>query len=425
MAARPRGAAALVAALLILPLAGAATLAWHAADAADRRAAALRDAGRVWAAWVAALHRGVQGGRAAWADDLGDAPATLSPADVAALAPVPPGLPRALRAGTLAFGVLDDDGVPSAPAPDTAMAWGVLELASEGDATLAAAGASPLAALAVRAGGVLRGDPAIAAHVPRIEAALGRALADNALVATADRAIPWRPSVMYRRAQPGRPWASRMEAALTVAAADVVSARRLEGRRAAVSGAAAALGAVPDPANPPPPPSVSADLVIGTAADRGVLTARAGLSADRVETACLDAAGAPVAPPADCVAVGGAVAAGAATLSGDLDAASVSADNRVEAARATVARTAAAGWAVAAESATARASAEARALLRAARIEAREMTAGAAATDDLRAPSLAAGRALRSPVSGVPVSALSATVRRVLSVRVSCDGCAP
>ena len=282
--ARARGAAPLLLTLLLLPLAAAAAVAWHLADDAARRGAERAEAGRAFAGWVLALHRATQESRANWPADLGPVRVTYTAAEVQALGGAPVGLPtRVGRGATWTFGVLDDDPLV---APDTPMAWGVVEFDLAADVGPAALGASAfgLAGFVTRTGGTDSDSP-VAAHLARIESALGREVANHALIATADHGISYHASALYRRAQPGRPWLNRMDHGLALTdgdgnAWDVEDGAALGAREAVLAGDAAVNGA--SGVN-----RVDADLLIGTAAAPAFLEARATLAADRAAAECL------------------------------------------------------------------------------------------------------------------------------------------
>lgn len=140
-----------------------------------------------------------------------------------ALPGVPPGLPA--PAG-LTFGVMDDGaGVP--------MAWAVLtvEAFARGPARLGALDAG-LAAVGI---GGEAGGP-MSAREADIGAARGAAVPAGSLFATADRGLAYQEEALYRREQPGRPWAARMDADLDLDGNDMVSGGAFEAREAATTG---------------------------------------------------------------------------------------------------------------------------------------------------------------------------------------------
>lgn len=215
-----RGAAALVAVLLLGAASGWAFLAWQEAEHVERRKQAAWDDGRLFAMWLRLAHDAtmVSDYRTALAADPDGfelAPASLprAPADL----PVPAGL---------RLGVMDDGGgVP--------MAWCVLavDAFSRGPGRLGAEEAG-LASVGVAG----RAGTPMADREAGIAAALGSALAAGSLFATADRGLVHLEEAVYRRAQPGRPWASRMDAALDLAGNDIRRGGLVDARSAAVSG---------------------------------------------------------------------------------------------------------------------------------------------------------------------------------------------
>ncbi len=203
-----RGAGALLGALLLASLAGAALAVHYETRAAERAVALDRAAGRVFAGWVQAAHRATQ----AHADAFETALETqlgilLTVARLSALGTAPPDLPeRPGRDAAMTLGVIPDGTALGIP-----MAFGVLEPRSRPTAMRAGALDAGLAALAPGGGTLME------AHRPAIEAALGRPLAADALWVTADLGLHYRERALHRRAQPGRPWLNRMETALRMA----------------------------------------------------------------------------------------------------------------------------------------------------------------------------------------------------------------
>ena len=188
------------------------------------------------------------------------------------------------------------------------MAFGVLEpeRAEALPSLRRGAIAAGLAALA-EAGSA---DTTMAAHVPAIEAALGRALAGGvpgsspALYLTADAGLRYDDRTLYRRAQPGRPGLNRMETALDADGHGVTGAAAAEGFTASVSGDAEAGGSG----------TVTGDAVAG------------GAEAGSMEAGSLDAGS--LAVSAELLvgrAVAGPVSAGTAAVTGRLEAASLTA----------------------------------------------------------------------------------------------------
>ena len=320
-----RGAGALLGVLLLTALAGAALAVHYEVRAAERLLALDRAAGRVFAGWVQAAHRATQ----AHADLFEAALETqvgilLTVSRLRALAAAPPGLPeRPGRDAAMTLGVIADgaaQGVPGgSPVP---MAFGVLEPATPSRPSALRAGAldAGLAALAPGGGTLME------AHRPAIEAALGRALAPDALYVTADNGLRYRDRALHRRAQPGRPWLNRMETTLAMAppgAADPADPAR---RHIAGAGAVSAGKA-----------EIALDAAVGGDADIGGAAQAAGMRAETVEAGELAGArlgvsaelvvGAAVTGrlAADAVKAAGRLEAGALRTAGVLDAALLSA----------------------------------------------------------------------------------------------------
>ena len=307
------GASALVAVLLLAALAGTGLAVHYAAQHAARQVASSFEAGRVFGEWVLAAHRASQ--EHGFALRLQTEPAfVLAPAALRALGAVPPGLPeRAGRDATFTVGIMDDGrgGPGSEP---VAMAFGVLETARPEVAPALRSGAvaAGLAALA-EAGSA---ETAMAAHVPAIEAALGRPLAADSLYVTADAGLHYSDQVMYRRAQPGRPGLNRMETTLDAGGQDVTGIADAEGFTASVSHNAEAGGRG----------SVTGDAGAG------------GVKAGSLEAGALGAASLTV--TAELLvgrAVAGPVSAGSAEVNGRLEAASLAVTGALTAATLAVA----------------------------------------------------------------------------------------
>lgn len=416
-----RGAAPLLLTLLLLPLAAAAAAAWHLADDAARRTAQRAETGRVFAGWTLALHRATQESRATWPADLSASRPVYTAAQVRALGGAPIGLPEDPgRGAAMAFGVLDDD---PAATPDTPMAWGVIEFAAAAEVGPAALGASAfgLAGMAVRTGGTDSDSP-VAAHLARIEAALGRAIAQHALIATADHAVPYHASALYRRAQPGRPWLNRMDQSLALTdgdgnAWDLQAGAALAAREAELAGNAAVNGAAA-------PSRVDADLLVGTAAAPAALAARGPLSADLAAARCLAADGSPVA--GDCVtaAASADVDAGQALLGDRLDAARVRIDGRLEAAATRNLDTVSAGIVAAGSRASAGTRITAADAITAGEFEVDGplAVAGAAGAATLQTGALDAAAARGESVAAGSAFGPSATITGLMTVG-SCSGC--
>ena len=223
-----RGAAALMAVLFGIVLSAGALAAWHVLDDTARRRAEHAETGRVFALWLTATHR------ASMRDDYG--PALEADPDGFAMAPAglagaPPGLPEP---GGMTLGIMDDgNGVP--------MAWAVL-VVPDGARGAARAGAFAAGLVAVGVAGEAGG--AMSVHEAAIGTARGTAIPAGALFVTADLALPHDEDALYRRAQPGRPWANRMEVELDlgrdidagVDGNDLVNADRVDGLRAETTG---------------------------------------------------------------------------------------------------------------------------------------------------------------------------------------------
>ena len=316
------GAGALVAVLLLAALAGTALAAHYAAQHAARQMASAFQAGRVFGEWVLAAHRASQEHGFASRLEI-DSAFVLAPAALRALGAVPPGLPsHAGRHASFTVGIMDDgrggSGNLSAPGSSpVAMAFGVLEPARPEAAPALRSGAiaAGLAALA-EAGST---DTVMAAHVPAIEGALGRALAADSFYVTADAGLHYADAVLYRRPQPGRPGLNRMETVLDAGGNDVTGIADADGFTGSVSGDAAAAGSG------------------SVAGDAGA----AGLEAGSLEAGSLAAASLRVS--ADLLvgrAVAGPVSAGSGDVTGRLEAASVTATGSLTADTLAVAGTA-------------------------------------------------------------------------------------
>lgn len=198
------------------------------------------------------------------------------------------------------------------------MAFGVLEpgRAEAAPALRQGAFAAGLAALA-EAGSAAT---AMAAHVPAIEGALGRALAADALYVTADAGLRYRDQTLYRRAQPGRLGLNRMETALDAGGNDVTEAAAADGFTAEASDDVESGGGA----------SVTGDV------------SAARLEADSLEAGALGAASLTV---SEELLVGraaaGPVSAGAIAVSGRLEAAALTTAGPLSAETLAVASTAA------------------------------------------------------------------------------------
>ena len=171
----------------------------------------------------------------------------------------------------------------------------------------------------------------MAVHVPGLERALGRALAPGTLYTTADFGVRYRGGVLYRRAQPGRPWLNRMETDLDAGGRTVGAVGAAAGRSAAVAGdaqvrgggtvagdaAAARLEAASLEAGAVDAAglAVSGALVVGRAS-AGAMTAGSAAVSGRLETGGLRTPGALT---AGALAVAGAAEVAGTTAAGSLD----------------------------------------------------------------------------------------------------------
>ena len=304
-----RGASALLGVLLLAALAGAALAVHYEARERDRALALDRAAGRVFATWVTAAHRATQ----AHADMFETALETqvgilLTVARLRTLLAAPPGLPeRPGRDAAMTLGAVSDGTARRVP-----MAFGVLE-PGEARASALRAGALQAGLAAVAPGG----GTLMERHRPAIEAVLGRPLAANALYVTADRGIRYRERALHRRAQPGRPWLTRMETVLEMAppgappddparrdltGADAVSAMEMAidkdiavGGTATVGGGAEAARMTADTVEAgdlhAPALEVTGELVVGVAVT-GPLAANTATATGRIEAGALRTAGA-------------------------------------------------------------------------------------------------------------------------------------
>ena len=207
-----RGASALMAVLLVGVLAGGALLAWHTIDDVERRRGAAKEDGRVFAMWLEAAHRASmrRDYRAALVLDPDGFGLALS-----TLAGAPPGLPG--RTG-LSIGVMDDGaGVP--------MAWAVL-VVDESRRAWSRLGALGAGLAAVGVGGVANGP--MSDREAAVGAARGAGVPPGSLFATADRGLVYQDEAVFRRAQPGRPWANVMDEALDMDGHDVAGGGSVE-----------------------------------------------------------------------------------------------------------------------------------------------------------------------------------------------------
>ena len=146
----------------------------------------------------------------------------------------PAGLPGALPGlpvpNGLTLGIIADGLCAGAPnCVDTPMAWAVLEVDADArsPARLAALGAG-MVDVAVGGGAM----SAMQGYAGPIGVARGAAIPTGALFATADLGLAHDDEAFYRREQPGRPWANRMETTLDMNSQDVVEGFLVEGLEA-------------------------------------------------------------------------------------------------------------------------------------------------------------------------------------------------
>ena len=220
-----RGASAVLAVLLLLAFTASVLATWHTVEDFERRRLLDAETGRVFAMWLGIAHRATMRNdyRAALASD---------PDGFAVGPSALPGAPPGLRVPAgLTLGVMPDgNGVP--------MAWAVLTLdaAARADAR-SGAFAAGLADVAV-AGSA----GAMAAREAGVAAARGTPIPAGSLFATADLAIAYDDDALYRREQPGRPWANRMETGLAMGSNGIEDGGEIEGRTAETSRNVAAGG---------------------------------------------------------------------------------------------------------------------------------------------------------------------------------------
>ena len=221
-----RGASAVMSVLLLLMFSASVLAAWHVDEDFERRRMLDAESGRVFAMWLGVAHR------ATMRNDY--RPALAADPDGFAVSPSAlPGAPSGLRAPPeLTVGVISDgNGVP--------MAWAVLDVGPDARAEArSGAFSAGLADVAVAGGG-----GAMAVHEAAVAAARGTPIPAGALFATADLAIAYDEDVLYRREQPGRPWANRMEGALALGGNDIAAGGAADGIAAAASGDVEAGGA--------------------------------------------------------------------------------------------------------------------------------------------------------------------------------------
>ena len=298
-----RGAGTVVTAVLVTVLAGAVLATWHAAENVRIGAAHDREAGRLWAGWFLALHRSAQQGlvpATVWSP--GDA-VEVTAAQIVSWGAAPSGLlEEGITDAGMRFGLLDDGA-------GVAMAFAVLTPGSGWPDNMRGGALEAGLGDVAESGTVGGSASAIASNEGAIATVLGAALDDGSLFVTADWAIRRPDSVLHRRAQPGRPELSRMQAALSFDSGfGIVGAGAMDGGSASVSAVA----------------EVGADVVVdGDTSFGGTLNATGGLDADLGITA-----------PA--LTAGGSLTAAEARVSGALGAGSLNAGSRVSAATAVI-----------------------------------------------------------------------------------------
>ena len=280
-----RGAAAVFTMLLVVGMTASALVVWHVADDAERRRLTARESGRAFGTWLQVAHAATmrndyRAALAARPDGFAVAPSSLSGH--------PPGLriPPGMTLGVMS----DGTGVP--------MAWAVMKVEEEERAAVRnGAFESGLADVGVADG--FQG--AMTDRLAAVGLARGAAVPNGALFATADFAVPYEEDVLYRREQPGRPWANAMDATLEFGGNDLLDAGRFEGQRATTVGGAESRGEG----------SVEGDAIVGHA------------TVGEMEAAEVDAQ--------TSMAVTGIVSAGVARFARRVDAGSVRGNVRVDA----------------------------------------------------------------------------------------------
>lgn len=299
----PRGVGTVVTAVLVTVLAGVFLATWHAAENVRIGAAVDREAGRLWGGWFLALHRGAQQGLVPAPVWSPGSAVEVTAAQIVSWGAAPSWLlDEGLADAGMRFGLLDDG-------RGVAMAFAVLTPGSGWPDNMRR-GALEAGLADVAESGTVGGSASdMATNEAVIATVLGSALVDGSLFVTADWAIPRSDGVLHRRAQPGRPELSRMQAALSFdTGSGVVGAGAVEG------GSADIVNAV----------RVGAEAAVeGDASFGWTLNATGGLDADiGIEAATL--------------AVGGSLTAGEVRVSGALGAASLNAGSRVTASTAVV-----------------------------------------------------------------------------------------
>ncbi len=274
-----RGDAALALVMAVAVLSAAALASHYAGEIAARDRAVDRQAGRVFAAWFMAVHRAAQ--QRDLTALLGDRQGlVLELRQLRDWNAVPPGLPdQAGPQSRLTLGIANDGN-------DVPMAFAVLEPSPDQspEALRAGAIASDLGAVA------MIGDPPgpMAVHVPMLEAVLNRQLAGDGLYVTADLGVRYRENLLYRRAQPGRPWLNRMDTALDAGLRQIDQVERLDAQEMQIDGP----GQIGGPAvidGGVSATDLAAARLTSTRLDAGRMTVNTGLRADRAATETLAA----------------------------------------------------------------------------------------------------------------------------------------
>lgn len=235
---RARLGAGMLLAVMLLSAAGAGALGVYYAERADaERRAADRQIGQLFAVWFGAAHRASM--ETDYRTRLGGGGFLLTNADLRAAGVVPPGLPDSVVGSvSFSFGIVDDGaGVPMAFGVLEPSAWSNTASLREGALDGGLAQIEDITPLSANTRSEMH------AHVPAIEAALGRAPAAGAMFATADRSVRYRDGVVYRRAQPGQSRLNRMETpldaggcgALNDEACDVLGIEELDAKEVIVT----------------------------------------------------------------------------------------------------------------------------------------------------------------------------------------------
>ena len=205
---RRRGEAGLLGMLFLGAAAAVALAAWHAGSDAERRTALERGVGKTLAGWMLAADRAsrrpavaqrfVTGGHVGFA---------LTFAELRALGVVPPGLPDAVRGGTIGVGI-----VPDRPGGEVPMGFAVLQPVAGSEFAVSGwrSGAREGGLSAV----LEAGDGRLAPHLGPIGTVLGAPPAADTVFATADASVRRENAVLHRHRIAGAPHLNRMETAL-------------------------------------------------------------------------------------------------------------------------------------------------------------------------------------------------------------------